>query len=275
MKRNTLWLLFPLGVLLCSVLWVKYYFCWESVVSFGEIKIKNNGNLSNKIETISSFAETENMPQEEIASLYEDNPESISVEIPSVEEQDDSVRTSAIMTEEESKEKEAADQICESLSNRLDDGDEINALAEARTLIFSTNRDVRKIVADALEWIGTSAAMDAATMMDDPDEDIREQMQSAFWDMLDEVNDPELKKSLLATALQSQDADVRRTVLDELLNLPDTLSFDLIAGSMTDPVSTVAELARENIEFISGEEFSTYEAAMKWFEANKDDLISE
>lgn len=154
----------------------------------------------------------------------------------------------------------------------LDDGEDVKAIYEARTLLHHPNQEVRLEVAKSLEWIGLPAAMELAKMLDDDDADIREIAQDAFWNALDEAENPVLKRDLMAEALLSKDPEIRMRVLDEAVFLPDTLSFGLMTYAMEDPDHEVAELAHENAEFVSGEEFSSRKEAETWFLANQADL---
>jgi FOG: HEAT repeat len=163
--------------------------------------------------------------------------------------------------------------VTEQMTGLLDDGDELNALYEAQKLLFHENREVRHNVLQALDWIGAAATPDIARMMDDPDPEISSEAQDIFWDALDDIDSPELKRDLLAQALKSQDPEIRERALEELVYLPDHLSFDLIAGSINDPNPVVAETARDNARFISGEEFNSPDEAFRWGNANRDELI--
>jgi len=139
------------------------------------------------------------------------------------------------------------------LTDFLDDGEDAQALNEVRRLHQNSDREVRLMVAEAIDWIGLPAAMEAAAMMDDPDEEIRLMARDTFWVLLRELEDPQLKKYLLKTALRSNDPELRIEVLDELLYLPDEFSRDLFIRALDDPDKTVAELARDNLSFITGE----------------------
>ena len=139
------------------------------------------------------------------------------------------------------------------ITDLLDDGEELTALHEMRTLRDHPNRNVRLSVIEAIRWIGLPAAMDAAAMMDDSDKEIRTMAQDTFWAILRELEDPKLKKDLLETALSSNDPELRMEVLDELLYLPDELSSNLLMQATNDPNEDVAEQARDNLSFISGE----------------------
>ncbi len=138
------------------------------------------------------------------------------------------------------------------LTGLLDNGEPLKALHEIRTLCEHPNREVRLRVIEAVRWIGLPAAMEAAAMMDDSDDEICTMAQETFWGILRELEKPELKRDLLETALSSNDPELRMEVLDELLYLPDELSNNLLMRATTDPNEDVAEQARDNLSFITG-----------------------
>jgi hypothetical protein len=182
----------------------------------------------------------------------------------------------AQMSDEEARLIDESFAITASMTTHLDDGDHLQAIYEARTLLEHPNREVRLDVVRALSWIGLPGAMDLAKMIDDRDSEIRNEARDAFWDALEDANDPLLKRNLLAEALLSGDPEVRREVLDVLIFLPDVISFPVLAFAMDDPDTEVAELAAENASFASGgEEFTSRDEAERWFDANKSELDLE
>ena len=156
--------------------------------------------------------------------------------------------------QEELKPMETALETTAQLTDFLNDGEDARALNEVRRLHQNSDREVRLMVAEAVRWLGLPAAMEAASMMDDPDEEIRLMARDTFWSILRELEDPKLKKDLLETALSSNDPELRIEALDELLYLPDALSSNLLMRATNDPDETVAEQARNNLSFITGDE---------------------
>jgi len=185
------------------------------------------------------------------------------------------VRDPVPMSDEQYKQIIESFEVAAPMSSFLDNGDELNAIYEARKLIGHANREVRHEVVRSLEWIGLPAAMELASMVDDDDEEIREIARDAFWKALEEAENPVLKRDLLAQALRSGDAEVRENALNELVFIPDRLSFPVLASAINDPNPEIAALARENTSFVSGEDFSSAAQAMIWYEANKDQLEEE
>ena len=158
------------------------------------------------------------------------------------------------------------------MSGFLDEGDMMAALAAARALTSLTNREVRVLVLEGLSWIGESAVMEMTCFLDDPDPEIRKAAEEIFWEAIGALEDPYLKVGLLEISLKSGRVDLRMGILDELLGLPEVLAFEPTAKMLDDPDQGVRELAIENLEFLSEEQFSSSAQAMQWFALNQDQL---
>lgn len=178
----------------------------------------------------------------------------------------------AEMSDEEFRQIEESFAVTAVMKDLLDDGEEVKAIFEARNFLNHPNREVRLETVRSLEWIGLPAAMELAKMIDDPDGEIRDLAQEAFWQALDEAEDPVLKRNLMAEALYSNDPEVRMRIVEEVVFLPDALSFGLLAMAMDDSDPDISAQARENAAFVSGEEFANRKAAEAWFAANKESL---
>jgi HEAT repeats len=179
----------------------------------------------------------------------------------------------ASMNSEEYKRLNEAFKLTEPMTTFLGEGQEQKALAEARKLLTHSDSTVRWEVLHTLEWIGLPAVSDLAKMIDsETDPEIRRAAQDAFWSALDGEENTKLKCELLGAALRSTDSEFRKTAIEELVFMPGRLAFSLLASSFNDPDESLAKLARENLLFVSGEAFTTYEQAMRWFEAHKNDL---
>lgn len=164
--------------------------------------------------------------------------------------------------------------IASEMTELLDEGDDAAALRCARDLAIHTNQQVRLMVLEGYEWIGTAALMDVVTFLDDSDREIREKAEEVFWSAIADLDDPVLKARLLNVSLETGWAELRLEILDELLTLPDTLAFEPIARMMDDPQPEVSDQASEYLELLSGEPFSSTAQAMEWFGLNSPDMES-
>jgi HEAT repeat protein len=181
--------------------------------------------------------------------------------------------TAETMSVAEAEQLEEAFEVTAILSSFLDDGDDTNALIEARSLIAHPNKEVRMAALEAMRWIGAAAAADMVSFMGDVDPEISKVADEAFWDAIDEIEDPVLKIKVLEPSLGSTSVELRLEALEMLIFLPEYLSFPVIAGMLDDPAQEVQDLARDNLEFISEEQFFSESQAMSWFAQHKKELI--
>lgn len=178
------------------------------------------------------------------------------------------------LTPEEGQAIAEAFDVTATLQQLLDEGDDVGALSEARRLVSHPNREVRLMTLGALAWLGATAAGDIATFFGDVDEEIRETAEEAFWDALDEIDDPSLKLEMMNISLKSSNPELRLEVLNQLIYMPDSLSFPVIASLLDDADKNVSDLAQDHLEFISEELFTSKSDAMAWYNEHKDELQS-
>ncbi|VGO20101.1 hypothetical protein SCARR_02161 [Pontiella sulfatireligans] len=177
------------------------------------------------------------------------------------------------MTPEEVADISESFEVSAPMTEFLDTGDEASALKEARRLASHPNREVRMDALDVMRWIGGAAAIDMVAFFGDQDPEINALAEEAFWEAIDEIDDPVLSIRMMETALNSPSAALRLEAVDRLVYLPDHLSFPSIARMMNDENQEVRDLAQENLRFISEEEFSSEAEALSWFSQNEKELI--
>lgn len=158
----------------------------------------------------------------------------------------------------------------EAMRNHLDDGEDMQALEAARKLVKHTDRHIRLEALLAMQWIGGPAAYDVTAFFDDPDEEIWKHARQVFDQALADLDRPEIQAALLSASLSSSLPAVRYAAVEDLVFLPEHLGFQPLAAALNDTDEQVRDLARENLEFISEEVFSTEAEALAWFAENED-----
>lgn len=159
--------------------------------------------------------------------------------------------------------------ILEAMRDHLDEGENALALEAARKLVKHEERLIRLEALQAMHWIGGPAAYDVTAFFDDSDNEICTYARQVFDEALDDLDNPDLEVTLLAASLESSVKSVRYTAVEDLVFLPEHLSFKPLASALNDADAEVRELARENLEFIAEEEFSTEAEALVWFAENE------
>ncbi|WP_372796866.1 HEAT repeat domain-containing protein [Pontiella sp.] len=159
-----------------------------------------------------------------------------------------------------------------SMRDLLDEGHDLQALEAARQLVKHEDPGIRLEALLAMQWIGGPAVYDITSFFDDPDEEIRSYAEQVFDEALDELEDPGLKAAVLAGNLESALPAVRYVAVEDLVFLPDHLSFKPLASALNDHHEEVRELARDNLEFIAEEVFQTEAEALAWFGEHEEEL---
>ena len=176
------------------------------------------------------------------------------------------------LTPEEAADMSEAFDVTAVMTDFLDSDNEARALEEARRLASHPNREVRMKALEAMRWIGGRAAIDMVAFFGDSDPEINQLADEAFWEAIDEIDDPVLAIRMMEGALNSPSTGLRLEAVDRLVYLPEHLSFPSISKMLNDPNEDVRQLAQENLEFISEEIFSSEAEANAWFDKNEKDL---
>jgi HEAT repeat protein len=176
------------------------------------------------------------------------------------------------LTPEEGADISEAFDVSAAMTDFLDSGNEASALEEARRLASHPNREVRMDALDAMRWIGGDAALDVIAFFGDSDPEINQVADEAFWEAIDDIDDPVLAIKMMESVLNSPSAELRLEAVDRLFYLPEHLSFPSISKMLNDPNEDVRDLASENLEFISEEEFQSEAQAITWFNLHKEEL---
>lgn len=149
-----------------------------------------------------------------------------------------------------------------------------------------------------LEGADTRALIDKVmTALDDPDPEVREEALDALANVDNEaINEPLLKALAdenadvrenalevvddiqspiilpsLEQALVAGDEDMRVAALSLLEDIPDPGAVDLIIEKgLLNYNNSISQEAFDSLEFITGQEFKSYEEARNWWDANKD-----
>lgn len=144
----------------------------------------------------------------------------------------------------------------------------LRVLPEAST---TTNAEIRSELVDALGWFGVPAMNHLLPFLADPDDDVRQSAIDSWTSSLGEVEDEKMKAGLITAVMQVlNDEDALESMATELTDMDEKLALqvlvDVIEGGKASKQAIAA--AREQYEFLTGDEYTTVEAADKWLEEN-------
>ena len=151
------------------------------------------------------------------------------------------------------------------------DGSNFSAVANtARHALESTNSIVREAAVEALGWFGAEALPDLTPLMADADDDVA-QAAIMQWELaLGEIEAPSVKAEIAEAVLKTlTNKDALQSIICEITNQDDDFEILESLVSIIESGNAVgAEVAKEEYETLTGEEWSDIDAANRWLEEN-------
>ena len=135
----------------------------------------------------------------------------------------------------------------------------------------STNAEVRAELVDAIGWFDVKGMNHLLPFMADPDDDVRESAIDNWTSALGEVEDEKMRAQMVGAVMQVlTDEDALESMVNELIDMDEKLALqtlvDIIEGGKAAPQGVTA--AREQYEFLTGEEYTNIDAANQWLAEN-------
>ena len=135
----------------------------------------------------------------------------------------------------------------------------------------STNAEVRAELVDAIGWFHVKGMNHLLPFMADPDDDVRESAIDTWTSALSEVEDEKMRAQMIGAVMQVlTDEDALESMTNELIDMDERIALqtlvDVIEGGKAAPQGVSA--AREQYEFLTGDEYTTVEAANQWLAEN-------
>ncbi len=152
------------------------------------------------------------------------------------------------------------------------DEDDFDAVSEAAgTALKSDNSVVREAAIEALGWFGPQALPDLTPLMADPDEDVAQTAVSQWELALGEIEETETRVEIATAVMKTlANKEALETIVCEIVNQDDDfVILEALAGIIEgcdNPAGV--EVAREEYERLTGEEWTGVEAANKWLDEN-------
>lgn len=142
----------------------------------------------------------------------------------------------------------------------------LNMLREAvPAAVKSPTAEVRSETVDALGWFGEKAMDDLLPFMVDADEDIAESALNHWTSALGEVEDEKRKCAMVENVmLVLKNEDALESLVIELNDCDDILALQSVVNLIQCDNPAAAKVARDHYEFMTGEEFTTVDAANAW-----------
>ena len=155
------------------------------------------------------------------------------------------------------------------------DNDMAGAIALAASTIGSDNVELREKAVECLAWYDVDGMAALTPFLTDPDEGIAAKAIAAWTDALAHIDDDNERADivrLMAKELKSGEAI--NNMLITTGNTSDLATMQIIVDVIDCGTEEAMAVAREYYEFMTGEEFTTLEAAEEWLRTESD-MVAE
>lgn len=147
------------------------------------------------------------------------------------------------------------------------DDDMTNTLASAIEAAGSKNRELRAKAVEYAAWYGKDGMDVLMLYMADPDEEIAEDARNAWVEGLRTIDDDDERAMLVAPLSKVlTDPDTIDGMLMALNDLPNIAQMQVLIDIMDTGTDAAYEVALDHYAFMTGEDFTTVEAAQAWLD---------
>lgn len=155
--------------------------------------------------------------------------------------------------------------LVDTIHDALNDEDLELAIELAKQAAKSKKADVRGEMVDTLRWFGDKTLPELLMFVDDPDEGVRIDAMSAYQQAIYDIEDDGEKAKVIEISLRNlNDADALGEIASELIGLDDLLAVQTLVNVIDGGGRTGQRVAKETYETVTGEEYTTFEAAKAW-----------
>lgn len=157
----------------------------------------------------------------------------------------------------------------DAISDALDEDNFAAVTALIADVQTSTNADVRSEMVDALGTFGKKALVELLPFMADPDPDVAENARDQWTMALGEITNERSKCKYIESAMGIlTDEDALDSMMTELADCDDRLAIQTIVNVIATGTSQAVAAAKEQYEFITGEEYTNIADAEAWLQEN-------
>ena len=149
------------------------------------------------------------------------------------------------------------------------DDDKEAALSAAMDAAYSGNVELREKAVETIAWYGPDG-MDALTaFFADKNESVAEAAREAWIDALGAIDDDEARVAMIEPLCKTvTDPEMADGMLMSLNGMANIAQMQVMISLMDIGSDEVAAAARDHYAFVTGEDFTTVEAAQKWLDEN-------
>ena len=169
------------------------------------------------------------------------------------------------MTEEEEK-------LVDSIHDALNDEDQELAIELAKLAVKSRSVEVRSEMVDTLRWFGEKAMPELMMFIDDPDEGVRTDAMAAYQQAIYDIEEDSEKAAIIEISMRNlSDSEALEEIASELIGMDDQLAVQTLVNVIDGESKTGRRIAKETYESVTGEEYTTFEAAEAWLREQQEE----
>ena len=174
--------------------------------------------------------------------------------------------------EDEDELTEAEEKLVDSIHDAVNDEDCGLAIELAKQAVRSKKAEVRSEMVDTLRFFGEKVMPELLMFIDDSDEGVRMDAMAAYQQAIYDIEeDAEKAKVIEITMCNLADSDALEEIASELIGMDDQLAVQTLVNVIDGGSRTGKRIARETYETVTGEEFTTVEAAEAWLREQQDE----
>lgn len=161
-------------------------------------------------------------------------------------------------------------QLLDELNEVMSEDDLATVSFAAGELSSHTNPIVRRAVVEAISWFGDKGLPDMAVFLVDADEEVAELAKERWSLGVQEVEDEQERVTLSKLGmLYVKDEDSLNTFMGDLTSVNDDLKImQALVDLIEEGTPESAAVAREQYEWMTGDEWTGFDAAERWLKEN-------
>lgn len=160
---------------------------------------------------------------------------------------------------------EAEEKLVDSIHDALNDEDQGLAVELAKQAVKSKSVEVRSEMVDTLRFFGDKVMPELLMFIDDPDDGVKVDAMAAYQQAIYDIEDDTAKAQVIEITMRNlDDADALEQIAAELVGMDDLLAVQTLVNVIDGESKTGSRIAKATYETVTGEEFTTFEAAESW-----------
>lgn len=157
----------------------------------------------------------------------------------------------------------------DAISEAMEDDNFAAVTALIADVQTSTNAEVRSELVDALGSFGKKSLVELLPFMADPDPDVAENARDQWTMALGDVASERKKCKYIESAMSIlTDEDALDSMMTELTDCDERLAIQTIVNIVASGTPKAVAAAKEQYEFITGDEYTDIAAAEAWLQEN-------